>query len=263
MSREELSAFLDVAREEEPRLSPLSLALARAGLRPGAGLGLQRDDLDFPSRRIRVERALSAGRVETPKTGQGRSVDMSRELTQVLLGLELDRTAEALRRGWGEPPVWVFCSLAGTPLDLANVEKAFKRCLRKASMASFRLYDLRHTFASQLLAVGTPITYVAAQLGHARPTTTLQWYARWLPTDDKRLVDTLDGMAFRASGSRLVANASGAAFAAPQVVGMLGAPRRNRTSNLLIKSPQQVPPEQRSDDLTDTRTEPEDGGGVR
>jgi integrase-like protein len=117
-----------------------------------------------------------------------------------------------------------------------NVEKGFRRGLERAGLPHFRLYDLRHTFASQLLAEGTPITYVSAQLGHARPTTTLQWYARWLPVEDKRLVDSLDGPSEEASGSQMVANDNGAAEAAPQLVAISGAPRWNRTTNLLIKS---------------------------
>ena len=48
------------------------------------------------------------------------------------------------------------------------------------------LYDLRHTFATLLLAGSAdsppaPITYVAAQMGHATPATTLRFYARWIP----------------------------------------------------------------------------------
>jgi hypothetical protein len=40
--------------------------------------------------------------------------------------------------------------------------------------------------------VSGPITYVAAQLGHTKPTTTLHWYAHWLPRGDKQWVDALD-----------------------------------------------------------------------
>ena len=52
---------------------------------------------------------------------------------------------------------------------------------------------LRHTFASLLLSQGAPITYVAAQLGHSKPTTTLQWYAHWIATGQERFVDGLAG----------------------------------------------------------------------
>jgi hypothetical protein len=50
-----------------------------------------------------------------------------------------------------------------------------------------------HTFASQLLALGAPISYVAAQLGHERPTTTLAYYAKWIPTEGKSFAGLLDG----------------------------------------------------------------------
>ena len=43
-----------------------------------------------------------------------------------------------------------------------------------------------------LLAQNAPITYVSAQLGHTDATTTLRWYARWLPCTDRRAVDMLD-----------------------------------------------------------------------
>jgi transcriptional regulator with AAA-type ATPase domain len=46
---------------------------------------------------------------------------------------------------------------------LKVVTKAWRRVLKKAKLPAFRLYDLRHTFATTLLAEGAPLTYVAAQ----------------------------------------------------------------------------------------------------
>ena len=60
----------------------------------------------------------------------------------------------------------------GTPLDESQLRKRFARVLKKAGLPHFRVYDLRHTFAARLLNRGVPITYVAAQLGHMKPTTT-------------------------------------------------------------------------------------------
>jgi len=48
------------------------------------------------------------------------------------------------------------------------------------------------TYASLLLAAGTPITYVSAQLGHANPATTLRYYAKWIPSKGQRWVEVLD-----------------------------------------------------------------------
>jgi integrase len=46
-------------------------------------------------------------------------------------------------------------------------------------------YDLRHTFASLLLSCNVPLLYVSKQLGHAKPTTTLDHYAKWLPSGEQ------------------------------------------------------------------------------
>lgn len=65
--------------------------------------------------------------------------------------------------------------------------KAWRRVLKKVKRPAFRLYDLRHTFAITLLAEGAPLTYVAAQMGHTKPTTTLLWHAHWLPRGGQAL----------------------------------------------------------------------------
>jgi integrase len=57
------------------------------------------------------------------------------------------------------------------------------------------LCDLRHTYASLLQAGLAPITYVAEQLGHANASTTLRYYARWIPSKGQRWADLLDRLA--------------------------------------------------------------------
>src|SRR5438093_12065396 len=54
------------------------------------------------------------------------------------------------------------------------------RAMASSPVGRFRAYTLRITFATILLAEGEPITYVASQLGHSKPTTTLRYYAKWL-----------------------------------------------------------------------------------
>jgi len=128
MTRAQLAAFLAAAtaaeaQGEERRLYPFFPLLARAGLRLGEGFALQWPDLDFTGREIRVARAFSDGRLDPPKSGHGRTVDMSRQLEAVLQHLLTERKAETLRRGWREMPTWVFCTTTGTMLSKGNVRQ--------------------------------------------------------------------------------------------------------------------------------------------
>jgi len=49
--------------------------------------------------------------------------------------------------------------------------------------------------------MSAPITYVAAQLGHSTPTTTLNHYAHWIPRGDRALADRLEALRTQVSAS--------------------------------------------------------------
>src|SRR5436190_343800 len=87
-------------------------------------------------------------------------------------------------------------ALQAGDVDLANLANAFKRTLKAATPDGqdpprHSLYDLRHTYATTLLAKRAPITYVAAQMGHANAATTLRYYAHRLPRTGGRYVELL------------------------------------------------------------------------
>lgn len=63
----------------------------------------------------------------------------------------------SMKKGWGEPE-WLFPSKTNTHLHHNHVAKRFKKALKDAKLPGFRVYDLRHTYASLLLAHGAPIS---------------------------------------------------------------------------------------------------------
>jgi integrase len=131
------------------------LLLSRTGLRLGEAFGLQWQDIDFQAREIRVARAFSEGRLDTPKSGHGRTVDMSQQLAARLARLLLERKAETLKRGWREMPPWVFCTRTAAPLNKGNVRRVFVRVLKRAKLPRhFSPHSLRHSYASLLLQQG-------------------------------------------------------------------------------------------------------------
>ena len=121
---------------DEDAATGILLLLARTGMRLGEALALQWQDLNFAEREIRVARALgAAGRIDTPKSGRGRTVDVSQELVRTLRRLELERKTETLKGGWSALPLWVFCDSTGRPLSPRTVEDAFKRVLKAIDVA--------------------------------------------------------------------------------------------------------------------------------
>ncbi len=230
-NRHQLDAFLTVTSTQEPRWYPVFLLLARSGLRLGEALALQWEDVHFAERELRVERAIFNGVLSTPKSGHGRTVDMSKQLTETLRRLQATQKSEKLRRGLPELSPWVLASTAGTPLDHANVNKAFKRLLKAAGLQlHFTPHGLRHTYASLLLQHGASPAYVQRQLGHASIQLTVDTYGKWLPMGNKAAVDGLD----IPSGSKVVATAGQDEADAPQTTDLPRATRRNRTGDLLI-----------------------------
>jgi integrase len=203
-------------------------------MRLGEGLALQWDDVHFTEKEVRVARTLSEGRIETPKSGHGRTVDMSEQLTRTLLRLHVQRKTEALKRGWSKLPEWVFCTEAGTLLDESRVRKVMRKTLKAARLPlHFSPHCLRHTFASLLLQQGESPASVQRQLGHASIQLTVDTYGKWLPMGNKAAVNRLD----EESGSKTVAKANAGTPAVTEVPVNIGGPWRTRTSDPLIKSP--------------------------
>ncbi len=71
------------------------------------------------------------------------------------------------------------------------VTKAFIRCRRDAGLPHFRLHDLRHSMATEMLNDGVPIAVVSNRLAHARASTTLNVYAHAVPGGDEASAERL------------------------------------------------------------------------
>ena len=77
------------------------------------------------------------------------------------------------RRMRGE---WCFPSRRSETGHVVNVRKLHQRACRNAEL-KFRLYDLRHTYASLARASGADLRYVQKTMGHSTPTVTANIYS--------------------------------------------------------------------------------------
>jgi integrase len=262
MTHEQLSTFLAFSAARcSRRIHALHLLLADAGPRPGEACGVQWSDLDVVGLTLRVERSVTdGGRIKETKTGEDREVDLTPRLVTVLSSLQAELEAEALLAGRRGISQWVFATRAGTPPRPHRVAKTFQKVLLAAGLPHFRLYDLRHTYASHLIAERADISYVAKQLGHSKMTTTLLFYSHWFPKGDRRYVEHVEKLRAAAVPLRMPTphDDSGATLHAEiltdgswhhfgpksesgvpdvsETPDLLGGPSRTRTLDPLIKS---------------------------
>lgn len=202
LNRKELALLLDSFKKYLPAHYPLALTMIRTGMRFGEARGLQWGDIDFKGRFIKVQRGFSRGRLETPKSGRTRRIDMSLQLTETLTQLKHDRKIETVKKGWKQIPDWIFISQKGTPVDEGHWRRrVFAKALEKAKLRKVRIHDLRHSFASLLIQAGESLAYVRDQLGHHSIKITVDTYGHLIPGGNKAAVDRLDDEQFRTPGA--------------------------------------------------------------
>ena len=166
----------------------LFLALAATtGARRGQVLALRWADIDLETASISFQRSLVEelnGPVLVPnKTRRSHRVALDPATVALLCTSHDGLTAvgATLRERY------VFCSdtSGSRPWKPNYVTKRFIRARKAAGLSHFRLHDLRHFMATQMLDVGVPVPIVAARLAHARASTTLNVYAHAVPGGDR------------------------------------------------------------------------------
>lgn len=157
---------------------------AFAGLRKGEAAGVQVRDVDFLRRTLTVSRQLQRAdgggmEVMPPKYGSERAVFLPERLVAILS----DHVAR-----WcpgDDPGRWLF-SDHGTPWHDNRVTYLWRRAAGGADVSGVTLHDLRHFYASGLIASGCDVVTVQRALGHASASTTLNTYAHLWPSAEGR-----------------------------------------------------------------------------
>ena len=193
---EELHQIESKCRERFPEFYAFILCMARTGMRIGEATALQWHDLDFAKNYIIVRRNIPHHRqVETTKTvASQRKVDMSPELAAEFKQLRTERKKEALAAGEiFDVEEWVFRTDEGTPIYYTNfLRRVWHKVQDLAQVRRRTPHDLRHSWASHMLAAGADLAYVSAQLGHANPSITLRIYSHWVPGTRRVTTSILD-----------------------------------------------------------------------
>jgi integrase len=182
---EEIHLLEEKCREKFPEHYAFVLCMARTGMRIGEVTALQWHDVDFANNYIVVRRNIPHHRqVETTKTeASQRKIDMSPELSAELMRLRAEKKKRALADGKPfDAEAWVFPGQDGTPIFYSNfLRRVWHKVQDQARVRRRTPHDLRHTWASHMLASGADLAYASNQLGHANPSITLRIYSHWVP----------------------------------------------------------------------------------
>ena len=80
----------------------------------------------------------------------------------------------------------------GRPLRTDSVSSAFRALMKKNDLGGIRYHDLRHAFASALLAAKINPKIVSEALGHAKVAFTLDTYSHTIPSMGRTAADAID-----------------------------------------------------------------------
>ncbi len=198
---------VQLPRDERERVVPLTVGLVQAlaesmpartramvitqaglGLRVGELLALRVEDVDFLRRTVRVEFQL-APRTKTrvePKTPRSRRTI---PLPQVVA----DALALHIRQFPAGADGSIFTTGAGTVYGREHYGATFTAAVKRAGLtAGTTTHDLRHHYASVLLAAGESVVAVAERLGHENAALVLRTYGHLMPDSEDRTRRAVD-----------------------------------------------------------------------
>jgi len=167
LTQEEIRILLEACSDS---LRPIVVTAVNSGMRLGEILTLTWGQVDFEQRVITILHS---------KSGKVRKVPMNETLWETLRAIKKNAAQDA-----------VFISdRTGRPYKI-NCRGSWDKALKKAGISDCRFHDLRHTFASHLVAAGVDIITVQQLLGHSTIVIT-QRYAHSAPQSKREAVALL------------------------------------------------------------------------
>ena len=156
--------------KKRKHLRAIIIAAIDTGMRKGELLKLKWRDVDFENGVINVL-------ASNTKTMKEREVGLSERLR-----LELKQLFEQSPQ-----------DLDALVFGLSDVKKSFESARDAADLPDVRFHDLRHTYATRLVAANIPITEIADALGHQQLSTTFR-YTNQTRESTKRIADALNAV---------------------------------------------------------------------
>jgi integrase len=145
-SLDEFQALMNVA---PAHLKPILLTAYHTGMRKGEFLNLTWDRVDLKAGLLRL-------RPEDTKTREGRTLPLTKELSEMLRNATIYLDESGQRVPWG-------FTYAGK--RILSVRRAFEVACRNAGIDNVVVHDLRHTFVTNIRRAGVDYFRITAVTG--------------------------------------------------------------------------------------------------
>lgn len=213
-TREEVWALIDIAAELGGPARDMLYLVAFTGLRRNELLALEFRDVDWSNREIRISRAVSKVKASDGvrkwnwELGPPKSRKGHRRIAAPAAVLEL---LSKLRSIAADPNGLIFRGPGGRRIDPDYFDTyVFGPIAEQAGMSNIRFHDLRHFFASMLIAQGESAKYVCDQMGHSSIQVTFDTYGHLFPNSRQSAATRLEEAMYegrrKATGRDLVEN---------------------------------------------------------
>jgi integrase len=188
-TQKEVNAILE---HSQGWFKALMHTLFMTGMRTGEALALQWKFINFEKKKITIAHSVKKAKLKTTKTDRERTIDMSTQLHEALQVHYKNRLSDE----------FVFPSSKRcvktkkyVPYHGSNsvVRNHLKPLLLRLGIEYKTIYATRHSFASNLIMVNAPITYVQQMLGHEKLETTMIYIKNGL-IDSSEMAPMLDSM---------------------------------------------------------------------
>lgn len=162
--------FLRIIKACADHLKPIVVTALNIGMQKTKVLTLKRDSVDLKHDFIILDKTKNGERREIPI-----NQTVKETLNRIIRRVDLPYV-------FHDPKTGNCCK---------DVKTDFNAACRRTGIKDFRLHDLRHTFAPQLVMAGIDLTTIKELLGHKNLTMSLR-YAHLAPSHKVKAVGILD-----------------------------------------------------------------------
>lgn len=174
------------SKKRKLKVYPLILLALATGCRRGELLAIRHESIKDGFLTIKEQITLNEKTTALKTSSSYRTIPLPQDVLEEVLSCfpDADRSDGAYLLSYADGSPYSYKTSRGA------TDRFFARC-RDIIPAKFTFHDLRHTYATKLLAKRINLRTVSAWLGHSDISITLQFYVNYMPEDEDKAAGIL------------------------------------------------------------------------